>query len=657
MLLPFFALPAQAQTNVGTYADLQTACAAAGAGNVTLTADILDGTTQLTIERNLTLDLNGHSLTIDLPAATGRVSNGIKINPNVTLILMDSSPGVNALTVTNRANVTYDPAANSNFGAAINSSEGEIIINSGTVNANGGYTGAGIGGGHNADGGIITINGGTVNANGGWAGAGIGGGGSVGANAGAGGIITINSGTVDARGGQYGAGIGGGAQGNGGIITIAGGTVNAASSSQGTGIGGSYVNANSGIITITGDAVVTARGSGSNAGIGSGRGGRVNSISIDTIGTVTATGSQATASYGAGAAIGQGGQGSQSGNPDGAGISNVTHPAAASVIAPATAAFNVTVAAEGTTPPTLAYQWEVFTGGAFASVTDGAGGTTDSYTTAATTVAMSGNQYRNVITVTNVNGGNTGTITYVTHPATLTVNAASTVIASAAVTVTAPVTGATPNTIVTACGTDFTCGTVAWTPNQDPFEGGTQYTAEVTLTANGGFTFTGLTSATINGNNATATNNTGNTVTLSYAFAATSTAITSAAINVTAPVTGAAPDAAVTTCGTDFVCSAVTWAPADNPFQAGTQYAATITLTASAGYTFTGLAAATINGNAANVIGNTGNTVTLSYEFAATGAPPTVRANLASIPVLNPAMLVLLALALGGLAFRQGRRS
>jgi hypothetical protein len=266
--------------------------------------------------------------------------------------------------------------------------------------------------------------------------------------------------------------------------------------------------------------------------------------------------------------------------------------------------------------------------------------------TGLTTARINGN----AATVTN-NTGNTVTLSYQFAVA----------IATASIAVTEPVTGAAPNAIVTSCGngTDFTCGAVTWTPNDNPFADGTQYTAEVTLTANGGFTFTGLTSATINGNAANVIGNTGGLVRLSYQFTTAATAINTASIDVTGPATGATPNATVTSCGTDFVCSAVTWAPNDNPFQAGTQYTATITLTANAGYTFTGLAAtaATINGTSATVTNNTGSTVTLSYQFTATGAPPTVRANLASIPVLNPAMLVLLALALGGLAFRQGRRS
>jgi hypothetical protein len=63
--LSFFSLPAMAQTNVGTYDALQAAIGTRGSGTVvTLTADI-SGTTPLNIGRNLTLDLDGYSLTIN----------------------------------------------------------------------------------------------------------------------------------------------------------------------------------------------------------------------------------------------------------------------------------------------------------------------------------------------------------------------------------------------------------------------------------------------------------------------------------------------------------------------------------------------------------------------------------------------------------------
>lgn len=58
---------------------------------------------------------------------------------------------------------------------------------------------------------------------------------------------------------------------------------------------------------------------------------------------------------------------------------------------------------------------------------------------------------------------------------------------------------------------------------------------------------------------------------------------------VTAPVTGATPVTVITP--TAQYTGTVTWAPADDPFNAGTVYTATITLTAKAGYTLTGVGA------------------------------------------------------------------
>ena len=67
-------------------------------------------------------------------------------------------------------------------------------------------------------------------------------------------MITISGGTVDATGGKSGAGIGGGIDGSGGLITISGGTVNAVSKALGAGIGGGK-EGYGGIIKILGGTV------------------------------------------------------------------------------------------------------------------------------------------------------------------------------------------------------------------------------------------------------------------------------------------------------------------------------------------------------------------------------------------------------------------
>ena len=104
------------------------------------------------------------------------------------------------------------------------------ISGSGTLNAYGGESGAGIGSGSQKGCSNIEIESGIINAHGGQWGAGIGSG-NVGNRPGVlgGSYITINGGDVTAYGGSEAAGIGGGFKGNGKDITINGGTVHAES--------------------------------------------------------------------------------------------------------------------------------------------------------------------------------------------------------------------------------------------------------------------------------------------------------------------------------------------------------------------------------------------------------------------------------------------
>ncbi len=89
-----------------------------------------------------------------------------------------------------------------------------------------------------------------------------------------------------------------------------------------------------------------------------------------------------------------------------------THPSNQTVTEPATASFTVSATTSG---GSLSYQWQVDTGSGFANVSTGSGGTTSSYTTAATDVTHSGYEYRCVVTDSN---GSTNS-----NAATLTVNA------------------------------------------------------------------------------------------------------------------------------------------------------------------------------------------------------------------------------------------
>lgn len=168
---------------------------------------------------------------------------------------------------------------------------------SGSLTANGGFGGAGIGGGGSSisgggNGSDITISGGNVTANGGTAGAGIGGGDGDNANGlnkksdstggGRGSNITISGKNtiVNAEGGAEAAGIGGGRSGDADTIEITDSTVisnghDSDNGNSGAGIGGGGFGAGGGAgggisnITIK-DADVTAGADAGGAGIGSG---------------------------------------------------------------------------------------------------------------------------------------------------------------------------------------------------------------------------------------------------------------------------------------------------------------------------------------------------------------------------------------------------
>jgi len=129
------------------------------------------------------------------------------------------------------------------------------------------------------------------------------------------------------------------------------------------------------------------------------------------------------------------------------------------------------------------------------------------------------------ITVTTADRGKTDTCTVtVTDGGT----DDKTPITVAEISITAPVNGGTPATSVNGDEDErFTAGTVTWSPNDNPFKPNTEYTATVTLTAKSDLTFTGLNAnnAKINGSVASLSSNTGETVTLSHKFPATSTKI------------------------------------------------------------------------------------------------------------------------------------
>jgi hypothetical protein len=188
--------------------------------------------------------------------------------------------------------------------------------------------------------------------------------------------------------------------------------------------------------------------------------------------------------------------------------------------------------------------------------------------------------------------------------------------------VTVPVTGATPVTAITP--TDQYTGTVTWMPNDNPFKGAQVYTATITLTPKAGFTLTGVTADFFTVAGATSVHNLANSGVVTADFPATGAdeIINIAAIpGVTAPVTGATPVTAITP--TDQYTGTVTWNPADNPFKGAQVYTATITLTAKAGFTLTGVTANffTVAGATSTNLANSG-VVTAVFPATGTSPPP-----------------------------------
>lgn len=152
---------------------------------------------------NLTTSLSGWCVVAD-DVKTGPLT----CNGAVHLILADGAK----LTATGRdrqAGIQVSGADNSLTIYGQTAQTGQLIVN-------GGYNGAGIGGGYQGSGSDITINGGIITANGGYNGAGVGGG-----FEGTGSDIIINNGTVTASGGGGAACLGGGWSGNGSNITVA----------------------------------------------------------------------------------------------------------------------------------------------------------------------------------------------------------------------------------------------------------------------------------------------------------------------------------------------------------------------------------------------------------------------------------------------------
>ena len=177
-----------------------------------------------------------------------------------------------------------------------NVTSGKLTIqdkdNNGSLEAAGGFKGAGIGSAGSNDA-QVKITGGNITATSDDWGAGIGSG-SYGT-----GTVEITGGEINATGGYLGAGIGGGCNGSGNV-TISGGTITAAGSDGAAGIGGGYYNGAT--VTITGDAVIkNASSTKYGAGIGGGNGSDGNVTISGNAKIENATGGYGAAGIGGGA--------------------------------------------------------------------------------------------------------------------------------------------------------------------------------------------------------------------------------------------------------------------------------------------------------------------------------------------------------------------
>ena len=226
------------------------------ASSNTVTIDAGEGkTVDVTLE-NVNIDTSSGAAV----SVTGKGDTNIELNGNNTLTSGSGHAGLehNKTEDSGTLTITDDKGA------------------AGSLTANGGIDGAGIGGSDEHDG-QATITGGEITATGGNGGAGIGGGAGDTDAVGGDGDVTISGGTITATGGRLGAGIGGGAYGNG-TVTITGGDITAkATGRYGAGIGGGYgaipkdtLIGGNGTVTISGGTITEASGGYMAAGIGSG---------------------------------------------------------------------------------------------------------------------------------------------------------------------------------------------------------------------------------------------------------------------------------------------------------------------------------------------------------------------------------------------------
>ena len=218
-------------------------------GNVTLSKGaIVSGKVSLVLA-------DGAALTVIGTTSTA----GIAVTNGNSIVIYGQTEGTGALNASSGTSSSYYASGiggNRGDNGNMKGECGNIVICGGHITAQGGYYGAGIGGGYYGGGGTVTIYGGTVTATGGYNGAGIGGG-----QYKNGGTVTVYDGTITANGGTNGAGIGGGSSAAGGRVNVYGGNIEATggSGSYTVGIGrgnGSNKTNGAGLYVYDDDAVI-----------------------------------------------------------------------------------------------------------------------------------------------------------------------------------------------------------------------------------------------------------------------------------------------------------------------------------------------------------------------------------------------------------------
>ena len=239
-----------------------------------------------------TLKLEGNNTLRGGQSCAGLEKDDELSTGKLTITAEDANSSLNA----------YGGHSGAGIGGGNQRSTSNLEIANGKIHAVGGLLGAGIGGGINGNG-EVSISGGEVTAQGGNLAAGIGGGAS------GSGKVTIKNGEVTAKTNGAAAAIGGGNRGSGDVTILDGRvTTTLVNNYPVTGIGGGIGSTKKSTVRILG-GVVDAVGGGYGSGIGGGRGDAQGAeVEIGGGAQVTAKGGPGSDGYGAGAAIGTNGE-------------------------------------------------------------------------------------------------------------------------------------------------------------------------------------------------------------------------------------------------------------------------------------------------------------------------------------------------------------